>query len=140
MANEDIESIPLLGIYWVVDSSAGKTRLISSTCRLDAAETYGDFQVYGPGHYEIWEKWRKKTNPDPLTRSIARQWEYEDWPRGRVLFDNLKKHFIVYADKKVMKPESLRYIQNHFRLPEQQVVVEGDHHYQSRNTPGRLTS
>ena len=138
MTIPDTISYPLVGICWVIDTSSRKTRLISSTCTLADAEPYGDFLVYGPGHYEIWEKWRKKTNPEMLTRIIARQWEYEDWPRGRVLFDKMNDRFLVYADPKLMHPETLTYIQNHFRLPEMRLMIDGDHHYQSRNTPGRL--
>jgi hypothetical protein len=138
MMHVEDASSPRVGIYWLVDTPTGQTRLLSSSCTLDNAESYGDFLVFGPGHYEIWDQWREKSNPDITTRTVARQWEYEDWPRGRVLYDRVKDCFILYADRKLMQAETLKKIQEHFRLPRARVLIEGDLHYQSVKTPGKL--
>jgi hypothetical protein len=39
------------------------------------------------GHCETWELWRRDRTVDPALRAIVRSYEYEDWPRGRIVFD-----------------------------------------------------
>jgi hypothetical protein len=52
-----------------------------------------------PGHYQGWDQWRRNYS-DPVMRSLIREYEYEDWPSGRILFDESKDRFILYADRK----------------------------------------
>jgi hypothetical protein len=37
-----------------------------------------------------------------LGTAVVRTFEYEDWPRGRIVFDRLKERLILYADRKLM--------------------------------------
>jgi hypothetical protein len=55
---------------------------------------------------------------DPALRAIVRLYEYEDWPRGRIVFDRLRDLFVLYADRKLMTPEMIAHIQAQFHLPE----------------------
>jgi hypothetical protein len=73
---------------------AGEARLLTADCPLDQAEPYGD-----PGHYETWAHWRGDRTLDPALRALVRAYEYEDWPRGRIVFDRLRDLFILYADR-----------------------------------------
>jgi hypothetical protein len=66
----------------------------------------------------------------------VRSCEYEDWPRGRIVFDRSKDRFVLYADRKLMAAETIARIREHFHLPMDRTSVEGDFHYQSRETPG----
>lgn len=125
-------SPPQVGIFWIVKTAAGDERLLAAGCLLADAEPYGDCLTYGPGHYDIWEQWRMAPNVDPPLRAIVLAHEYEDWPRGRIVFDQLGERFILYADRKLMVPDRIVRIRACFRLPAEGVAVEGDLHYQSR--------
>jgi hypothetical protein len=129
---------PSVGIFWVVKGSSRKARLLTAGCSLKAAEPYGDFLTFSDGHYEVWERWRKAKKSDPGLRAALRTFEYEDWPRGRIVFDQSKSNFILYADRKLMLPETIAQIEKRFSLPPQQTTVETDFHYQSHETPGPL--
>jgi hypothetical protein len=64
--------------------------------------------------------------------------EYEEWPRGRIVFDRVKKPFVLYADRKLILPETITKIQARFALPPDKTIVETDFHYQSPEAPGPL--
>jgi hypothetical protein len=95
---------PHLGIFWLVQTSNDEARLLAAGCPLDQAEPYGDCLTYSPGHYEAWAHWRRDRTVDSALRALARSYEYEDWPRGRIVFDRARDLFIIYADRKLMTP------------------------------------
>jgi hypothetical protein len=129
---------PHLGIFWLVEMSGGEARLLVSGCPVDQAEPYGDCLTYDPGHCDIWESWRHDSNTDPALRTIVQLYEYEDWPRGRIVFDQERDLFILYADRKIMARKIIERIQAEFHLPADRTEVKGDIHYQSNETPGAL--
>jgi hypothetical protein len=95
-------------------------------CALAAAEEYGDFITCPHGHYEVWEGWRTRRAADLIVRDA----EYEEWPRGRVVFNSIKGQFIVYADKQIPQGE-LQRVPEYFGIPAGRVVFMTDDHYQS---------
>jgi hypothetical protein len=101
---------PHVGIFWVVQTSNGQARLLATACPLDQAEPYGDCLTYGPGHYETWAHWRRDRTVDPALRALVRSYEYEDWPRGRIVFDRSRDLFITYADRKLTTPSQPNFI------------------------------
>jgi hypothetical protein len=105
---------------------------------MDQAESYGDCLTYGPGHYETWAQWRRDRTVDPALRALVRSYEYEDWPRGRIVFDRSRDLFVLYADHKLLTPEIIACIQAQFHLPEDRTEVTSDFHYQSNETPNVL--
>jgi hypothetical protein len=44
-------------------------------------------------------------------------YEYEDWPRGRIVFDHARDLFIIYADRKLLTPAMIARIKTQFHLP-----------------------
>lgn len=84
--DEGKDGRPRLGIFWLACTQAGDATLIAAGCALDEAEPYGDCLTYGPGHYETWSKWRRDRTIDRELRGIVGSFEYEDWPRGRIVF------------------------------------------------------
>ena len=90
---------------------------------MDQAEPYGDFLTYGVGHYETWAQWRRDRKVDPALRAIVRSYEYEDWPRGRIVFDRSRDLFILYADRKLMTPEMIARLATQFHLPEERTEM-----------------
>jgi hypothetical protein len=131
---------PHLGIFWLVQTPVGKARLLAAGCPLDQAEPYGDCLTYGAGHYETWAHWRRDRPVDAALRAIARSYEYEDWPRGRIVFDRSRDLFTLYADRKLLTPATIARIATQFHLPAGRTEVTSDGHYQSKETPNVLRS
>ncbi|MBA3726916.1 MAG: hypothetical protein H0W86_10790 [Armatimonadetes bacterium] len=129
---------PHVGIFWVAQTDGGEARLLAAGCPLDQAEPYGDCLTYSPGHYKTWERWRRDKTIDPGRRALARSYEYEDWPRGRITFDRGRDRFILHADRKLLTPAMIARIQAHFRLPKVRTEIQSDLHYQSTETPNGL--
>lgn len=57
--------------------------------------------------------------------------EYEDWPRGRVIFNKNYNQFVVYADKKILTDIGKKEISLVFYFPDGQTVFKRDGHYVS---------
>jgi hypothetical protein len=129
---------PHVGIFWVVQTSNGEARLLAAGCPLDQAESYGDCLTYGPGHYETWAQWRKDRTLNPAWHAIVWSREYEDWPRGRIVFDRSRDLFILYADRKLVTPATLARIATQFHLSVERTEIQSDWHYQSTETPNLL--
>jgi hypothetical protein len=129
---------PSVGIFWVVETRPGEVRLLTAGCYLEAAEPYGDFLTFAGGHHAVWASWRKIRDPNAALRALVRTFEYEEWPRGRIVFDQQKKLFTLYADRKLTPRETISQIQARFALPPASTSVETDFHYQSPETPGPL--
>jgi hypothetical protein len=134
----DQRETPQVGIFWVAQTSNGETRLLTAGCPLDQAEPYGDCLTYGPGHYETWAHWRRDRTVDPALRAIVCLHEYEDWPRGSIVFDRSRDLFILYADRKLLTPAMIPRIETQFHLPAERTEVQSDLHYQSNETPDAL--
>ena len=75
---------------------------------------------------------------EPALRALVRSYEYEDWPRGRIVFDQSRDLFILYADRKLMTPATIARIKAQFHLQEERTEVKSDFHYQSNETPNVL--
>jgi hypothetical protein len=129
---------PHVGIFWVVQTTAGETHLLAADCPLDQAEPYGDCLTYGTGRYETWAHWRRDKTVDPALRALVRSHEFEDWPRGRIVFDRSRDLFILYADRKLLTPATIARIATRFHLPADRTEVQNDFHYQSPETPNAL--
>jgi hypothetical protein len=125
---------PHVGIFWVVQTPNGEVKLLTASCPLDQAEPYGDCLTYGPGHYETWAHWRRDRTVDPALRALVRSYEYEDWPRGRIVFDRSRDLFVLYADRKLLTPATIARIETQFHLPEERTESQSDFHYQSTET------
>jgi hypothetical protein len=53
----------------------------------------------------------------PALRALVRAHEYEDWPRGRIVFDRSRDLFVLYADRKLLTPAMIARIETQFHLP-----------------------
>lgn len=124
---------PHVGIFWhIVTAATGPTLLVDAV-PVAEAEPYGDFLTYG-GHYEFWSKLAEMGTAELRQRGLpdAAKWsEYEEWPRGRVVFHVPASRFILYADRKLMVPPVIARIAERFGLPDDGFDVRGDPHYVS---------
>jgi hypothetical protein len=60
---------------------------------------------------------------DPALRAIVRSYEYEDWPRGRIVYDRSHDLFILYADRKLMAPTMIARIATQIHLPAERTEI-----------------
>ena len=73
---------------------------------------------------------------DPWMRRLARPNPRSDvaldWPRGRIVFDQTRDLFILYADRKLLTPATIARIETQFHMPADRTEVQSDLHYQRR--------
>jgi hypothetical protein len=122
-----------VGIFWAIKPPGIPLILLDHRCSLDVAELYGDMLTCPHGHYDIWEEWRKApTDVQRDARSVVVASEYEEWPRGRVVFDAIHQEFTCYADVQVLRrPSLIATIQQRFGLPIERTKMMWDSHYRS---------
>jgi hypothetical protein len=58
--------------------------------------------------------------------ALVRSYEYEDWPRGRIVFDRARDLFINYADRKLLTPAVIARIAAQFHLPAERTEATSD--------------
>jgi hypothetical protein len=119
-----------VGPYWFVRDETGKNLLLAHRCALLKAEPYGRFLTCPHGHCELWDRWRAECRDARLT-AIARAFEYEEWPRGRVVFDSELRRFLVYADAQIFRRDLQERILKRFGIPPHDALFLRDEHYVS---------
>ncbi|GBQ72071.1 hypothetical protein [Acetobacter lovaniensis] len=126
--NINISCSPKIGIFWLIIEN-GESRFLTDMISVEEGEEYGD-SVTWSGHYDFWEKIR--TQKKTLLVSRVPLWsEYEEWPRGRVIFNKNHNQFVVYADRKILTDMGKKEISLVFSLPSGQTVFRRDGHYVS---------
>ena len=128
MDNSVTENVaPKVGIFWFVGS-----KMVASGCGLEAAEVADDWLDYPGGHAEHWDEWRAagsawlKYNGMPVEILSS---EYDEHPRGRIVYDRRKRRFLLYADRRLQTSGRLAEICGTFALPDGAVDVLSDPHY-----------
>jgi hypothetical protein len=108
---------PQVGIFWVV----GGKPLIDSTS-LSEAEPYGDHLTHPRGHTEVWEHYQRNG-------LVSREMEYEESPRGRVMYSTKTQRFTLLADRCILRDKGMvRRIMSETGLP-QNTTTDTDSHY-----------
>ena len=128
------ETLSLLGIFWGVREGPTPVQLATDTTLLTEGERYGDFLTHPGGHYEVWEAWRRLGPAGLAARGLPRAiaWhEYEQFPRGRVVYHCPTARFTVYADRALQRDTLMTRILDVFRLQRAQCDIRSDSHYRS---------
>jgi len=123
-----------VGIFWGIPESGNSWTLLIDSTSLEEAEPYGDFLTHPRGHYEVWEQWKERHTAPPVGKSVSQAidcHEYEDFPRGRIVYEVKRNRFIIYADKRLQQTSFIAEIANKFGLVPGTFVVRSDAHYQS---------
>jgi hypothetical protein len=98
-----LDQTGLVGPFWVIEDH-GSAAMIAYTVPLRQADPYDDMLSVETGHFEFWSGLAR---PGALTLrkasiSTAPVWsEYEEWPRGRVLYDCVARRFVIRADRQL---------------------------------------
>src|ERR1035437_10557045 len=76
-----------VGIFWLIGD-----RLILDTSPLSDAEAYGDCLTHRNSHIDFWTAQQR-------FGAVPSDIEYEEPPRGRVVFNTKTLRFALYADR-----------------------------------------
>jgi hypothetical protein len=99
---------------------------------LDEAESYGDCITHAAGHYERWQQWQalgatrlaSMGYPEHIVLT-----EYDEWPRGLIVYETPMQRFVIYADRRLQAPDTIDAIKVAFGLGDAEVIVKSDLHY-----------
>jgi hypothetical protein len=109
---------PKVGIFWLV-----KGKLIFDSTPVRDAEPYGDCKNHPLGHID---HWKQLQNAGMVPRDV----EYEENPRGRVVYNVKTKTFLLLADNCVLQKASLiKKIMKELQLPADKTKCDTDSHY-----------
>jgi hypothetical protein len=112
-----IDGAPEVGIFWVIDEEP----LIDGTPLNEAGERLDFFDP--KSHSQLWPVYQR-------IGVVPQNSEYQDYPRGRVVYDKEARSFTIFADKCILKDEPMvRKILSGFHLPPQ-TQAESDPHYE----------
>jgi hypothetical protein len=121
--------VPSVGIFWRVSDY-----LVVDRSALSDAEPYGDCLTHAMGHYDRWQQWQglggAKLTLRGLPKSILST-EYDDWPRGRVVYEIASEIFVVYADRRLQKPGIIAALKAEFGIATATVRIRSDLHYRT---------
>ncbi len=123
----------MVGPFWVVESDR-QPATIAVAVPLDQADTYGDMLTVDIGHLEHWARLARRGARALREAGIpaAPVWsEYDEWPRGRVLFDCSARRFGVRADRQLHRPHFLRLVADRFQIAIFEAAISPDDHYRS---------
>ena len=110
-----------VGIFWVY-----KNQVIGKACNLEEGQENVPGLIDSPdSHIELWEHDPGFTIPFPEFKGS----EYQDVPRGRVIYSAKTKKVIVYMDKALHTKRTREIISKFFQLGGTEVVWKTDIHY-----------
>lgn len=108
--------------------------IVHAAVPLDQAEPYGNALTDPRGHAEVWEAWQT-LGPAGLSQhglpAAILENEYDQVPRGRVVYHRRNDRFTLYADRRLQRPAPIARIVVLFGLTERAQVVRSDAHYRN---------
>jgi hypothetical protein len=116
--NNPATSEPHVGIFWLRGS-----KLIIDATPLSKAEPYGTALTHPASHIDHWTRLQQMG-------AVPAEVEYEEPPRGRVVFDRQEKRFHLMADRCILvRREVVGQIMTAMNLPPGKTTEGRDEHY-----------
>jgi len=113
-----VKESPHVGIFWLI-----KGKLIIDSASLSDAEDYGHFRIHPRSHEKVWSELQKRGD-------VPSDVEYEEAPRGRVMYDTKTQRFTLLADRCILREKKVMgKIRQLMHLPKN-TTIGGDSHYQ----------
>ena len=136
---DDSLPVPLrIGLFWMVEDH-GRAALIAHSVPLPQAVTYGEMLTIETGHADHWAALARRRGRDLRAAGIpsAPLWsDYDEWPRGRVLFDPASGRCVIRADRQLHRPDRVARIARHFGFdPTSATILPDDHYRSTRRLP-----
>lgn len=122
-----------VGIFWGVPDG-GAIVLAHDAIPLSEAERYGEMLTYPDGHADVWDGWQKLGATGLKRRGLPAQIaqaEYDEVPRGRVVYRTPDRSFVIYADRRLQTASFITQVKIAFELTGSQSVVRSDPHYRT---------
>ncbi len=114
-----MNEVPCVGIFWFVMRTA-RPQLLARLRPWPQGEDYGDFKTEPTSHYHLWPI---------IKRQINIAGEYDDWPRGRVVYNVPGRSFTAYIDRQLAGDTYRAALLHRFNLPIKQTQFAFDAHY-----------
>jgi len=121
-----------VGYFWLLVDRAGRDAILADTLDLADAETYDELLTHPGGHCDFWEKMKRRGPAWLRARNLSAallSTEYEDWPRGRVVYSPSQDRFYIYADPRIQTPARIALVRERFQIFGSNFVISGDSHY-----------
>jgi hypothetical protein len=116
MTNETGEA--RVGIFWLLADGS----LLVDSSPLSVAEKYGDCLTHARSHIDVWAEFQSSGR-------VAADVEYEEYPRGRVIFDTRQDHWVIMADRCILRSKGLiRKISASMNLTGKMTEISSDSH------------
>jgi hypothetical protein len=113
--------MPKIGIFWIHHG-----KILGKACELEEGESSIANLIDSPdNHIDLWECDPDFLSPFPALRSL----EYQQVPRGRVLFSTHNNTALVYMDKTLYTSADKHLIMDFFGLQNVKVIWKTDPHY-----------
>jgi hypothetical protein len=109
---------PKVGIFWLF-----RDRIIVDSTPLSKAEPYGNALGHTTSHIDFWTRQQH-------TGAVPREVEYEEQPRGRVVYDRREERFHLLADKCILgRRDVVGRLMAVMNLPPDKTSEGRDEHY-----------
>ena len=110
-----------IGIFWIY-----KNKIIGKARKLDEGQENVPGLIDSPdSHIDLWEHNPSFIIPFPELKAS----EYQDVPRGRVIYSTKINKVIVYMDEVLHSEETQKTISDFFQLNDSDIVWKTDIHY-----------
>jgi hypothetical protein len=119
-SSSSVAGTPNIGIFWVILKNGTFSIFDGSMYPIEFGMNYGQFIIAKEDHYQTWELFKRKS-------IIPEHLEYDDLPRGRILFDTELKKYKVLTGKWII-PAIKSSIINAYHLPIDS-IWDTDFHY-----------
>jgi len=108
----------MIGVFWIY-----KNHIYLKSIKHDIVQAINNYIDSDFSHYQVWEEISTQNKDFYL-------YEYEDIPRGRVVYDVLNDQYIVYANQDIIASDKIKKIVvQKFNLTENTVLFTYDEHY-----------
>ena len=108
---------PHVGIFWLLNG-----RLLFDSTPLSEAELYAGHLGHAPSHDDVWAKFQR-------LGKAPRESEYEEFPRGRVIYHPAVGEVTIFADQCILdRKDLIAQIMQTLHLPPK-TKLDTDSHY-----------
>ena len=107
-----------IGVFWIYDN-----RIFLETQKIIDLKPINGYIDSDLAHYEVWDSVKYQHSKFFL-------FEYEDVPRGRVIYDVKNKRFVVYCNPYILQNKTeIKLILEGFQLSNMNSIFIEDEHY-----------
>ena len=107
-----------IGIFWIFEN-----QIFMQTQKLKEIKSINGFKDSDLSHYRVWDKVKNQNSKFYL-------YEYEEIPRGRIVYNTMKNQFIIYCNSNILRDKiSKKLILENFGLIDENYIFKEDEHY-----------